>query len=227
MSISLSRHASAFARSPMRRRSSTNRAYSASLSSRTRSRKLGWTVTQASPPSGKAWPRPRKAGDGDDLAEQGARRGRAERDDERRADQRQLLLEPPAAGGDLAAVGLVVDAALAAADELEMLDRVGDVGRAPGRRRPRRARGRTAGRPGRRTGRPARSSWSPGCSPTNMMRASSGPSPNTVWVAAFVEVAAGAVPSPRRAPTPSSSRHCRRPSRPKRRPSRSPAPARP
>ena len=36
-----------------RPRSSTNLAYSASRSSRTRSRKLGWTVTQASPPSGK------------------------------------------------------------------------------------------------------------------------------------------------------------------------------
>ena len=45
--------ASAFARAPIRARSSTKRAYSASRSSRTRSRKLGWTVTQASPPSGK------------------------------------------------------------------------------------------------------------------------------------------------------------------------------
>ena len=41
-----------------------------------------------------------------------------------------LLLDPPAAGLDLAGVGLGVDAALAALLELEMLDRVGDVGRA-------------------------------------------------------------------------------------------------
>src|SRR4051794_16092217 len=32
-------------------------------------------------------------------------------------------------------------------------------------------------------GSPLRSSWSPGCSPTNTTRAVSGPSPNTVWVA--------------------------------------------
>ena len=35
----------------------------------------------------------------------------------------------------------------------------------------------------RRTARPWRSSWSPGCSPTNTIRAVSGPSPNTVCVA--------------------------------------------
>ena len=32
-------------------------------------------------------------------------------------------------------------------------------------------------------GRPARSSWSPGCSPTRMIRAGTGPSPMTAWVA--------------------------------------------
>src|SRR6266508_5564935 len=32
-------------------------------------------------------------------------------------------------------------------------------------------------------GRPARSSWSPGCSPTNMTSARFGPWPNTAWVA--------------------------------------------
>ena len=37
------------------------------------------------------------------------------------------MLDPPAAGGDLPDVGLVVDPPLAACHELEMLDRVGDV----------------------------------------------------------------------------------------------------
>jgi len=47
--------------SPIRRRSSMNLAYSASLSSRTRRRKLGWTVTQASPPSSSRCALPRNA----------------------------------------------------------------------------------------------------------------------------------------------------------------------
>src|SRR5688500_6774131 len=55
--------ASAFARLPIRRRSSTNLLYSSRLrsSSGTRSRKEGWTVTQASPPSpsGIGWGSPR------------------------------------------------------------------------------------------------------------------------------------------------------------------------
>jgi hypothetical protein len=37
------------------------------------------------------------------------------------------MLDPPAAGLDLARVGLVVDSAFAALDELEMLNGIGDV----------------------------------------------------------------------------------------------------
>jgi hypothetical protein len=40
------------------------------------------------------------------LAEQGAGRGRAERDRHRRLDQRTFLLDPPAAGVDLRPAGL-------------------------------------------------------------------------------------------------------------------------
>jgi len=62
-----------------------------------------------------------------DLADQRARRGRAERYRHRRLDQCALMLDPPAAGGDLAGVRPVVDAPLAARQEFEMLDGVGDV----------------------------------------------------------------------------------------------------
>src|SRR4029078_8324041 len=70
------------------------------------------------------------AADCHDLAEQAPRRGRAQRDGDRRANQLPLMLDPPAAGGDLAPVRLVVDAPLAALHALEMLERVGDVARA-------------------------------------------------------------------------------------------------
>ena len=136
---------------------------------------------------------PAQGRDGDDLAEQRTRRGGAERDDERRADQRQLLLQPPAAGGDLAAIGLVVDAPLAAPHELEMLDRVGDVG-ARARSTPASASARSKICPaGPTNGRPARSSWSPGCSPTNRIARIQRPFAEHGLGRAFVEVAAGAV----------------------------------
>ena len=66
-------------------------------------------------------------GNGHDLPDQRARRGCPERDGDGRADQVALMLDPPAAGADLAGVGLVVDLALAALDKLEVLDGVGDV----------------------------------------------------------------------------------------------------
>ena len=120
--------------------------------------------------------------------------------------------EPPAAGADLAGVGLLVDAALAAPLELEMLDRIGDVGAPRGRRRPRPARGRRAGRPGRRTGVPARSSWSPGCSPTKTMRRVERAFAEHGLGRAFVEIAAGAAHrlGADRPPSPLSGQ-CRRP----------------
>src|SRR6185437_3016700 len=55
------------------------------------------------------------------LADQRPRSRGSERNRDRRADQFALVLDPPAAGGDLARVGLVVDPALALLDEFEML----------------------------------------------------------------------------------------------------------
>ena len=58
-------------------------------------------------------------------------------------------------------------------------------------------------------GSPTRSSWSPGCSPTNTIRAVSGPSPKTVWVAgsqsSHARQPAAALRSPA-SPTPSGGR---------------------
>src|SRR5436190_2113257 len=67
--------------------------------------------------------------DGHDLADERPRRRRSERDRERRLDELALMLDPPAAGGDLTGVWLVVDPPLAAQHELEVLDRIGDVDR--------------------------------------------------------------------------------------------------
>jgi hypothetical protein len=53
--------------------------------------------------------------------------GGAHGDDQAGADDVQLAQQPGLAGLDLGAVGLLVDAALAGADELEVLDRVGEV----------------------------------------------------------------------------------------------------
>ncbi len=64
------------------------------------------------------------AGEGQD------RRG-AERDDELGVHEFQLLVEPPAIVPDLACRRLLVDAALAALLELEVLDGVGDVDAVP------------------------------------------------------------------------------------------------
>src|SRR4051812_24901856 len=59
---------------------------------------------------------------------QAARRGRAERHDQFRFYNRALLLGPPAATVDLVSVWLLVEAALAARLELEVLHRIGDEG---------------------------------------------------------------------------------------------------
>ena len=61
------------------------------------------------------------------LAHEPARRGRAERHDDARPYDLDLVVEPQAAGVDLARVGLLVDAPLAARLVLEMLHGVGDV----------------------------------------------------------------------------------------------------
>ena len=67
-----------------------------------------------------------------------------------RLDQRDLALEPVQAGRRLLLRRRLVDAALAAQLELEVLDRVGDVGVVARSSRARPGRGRAAGRPGRR-----------------------------------------------------------------------------
>src|SRR3954466_5332281 len=56
------------------------------------------------------------------------RTGRAKRDDQLRLDDRALLLEPPFAALDLVGIWLLVQAALAARLEFEVLHRIGDEG---------------------------------------------------------------------------------------------------
>ena len=69
-----------------------------------------------------------RAADRHGLAQHRARGGRAERHHQSRPHDTQFLRQPPAAGLHLARVGGLVDAPLAAPLELEMLDRVGDIG---------------------------------------------------------------------------------------------------
>src|SRR5579862_9213232 len=61
-------------------------------------------------------------------AEQGLTRGRAERDDHLRAHRAELGLEPRRARGDLTGGRLLVETQLSAPLELEVLDRVREVG---------------------------------------------------------------------------------------------------
>src|SRR5215510_12551307 len=65
--------------------------------------------------------------DGECLAHQPARRGGAKSDGDRRLNEIDLVVEPPAASVDLAYVGLLVEAPLAARLVLEVLHGVGDV----------------------------------------------------------------------------------------------------
>src|SRR5262252_1611185 len=61
------------------------------------------------------------------ATEDGARRGGAKANDERRGKCHQLAVEPAAAGVELALRGSLVDPPLAARRPLEVLDRVGDI----------------------------------------------------------------------------------------------------
>ena len=115
-------------------------------------------------------------------AEQRLGRGRAEADDGARLDQLDLGVEPGPAGGDLARVRLLVDAALPARLPLEMLHDVGDVD--GDRSIPAASSARSSSLPaGPTNGCPAMSSASPGCSPMSISDAFGAPSPKTVWVA--------------------------------------------
>ena len=129
--------------------------------------KEGWMVMKTRKPSSRSITWPRIFVTGDRLAEQRLRGRRAERDDQVGLDQRELLVEPPAAGLDLAGIRLRVDAALAARLELEMLDRIGDVDLLPVDAGLVEIASKTLPA-GPTNGLPARSSWSPGCSPTNI-----------------------------------------------------------
>ena len=124
-------------------------------------------VTTSRVPSARCSVSPRSLRDGHDASDQAARRGRAERHDHLRLHDRALLIEPPLAALDLVGVRLLVQPALAARLELEVLHRIGDEGLVA----------RNAGigeRPieqlpaGPTNGLPARSSLSPGCSPTSI-----------------------------------------------------------
>lgn len=57
-----------------------------------------------------------------------AHSARAQRDDNARADEVEFEIEPPAVVFDLSCCGALVQAALAALFELEVLDRVGEIG---------------------------------------------------------------------------------------------------
>jgi hypothetical protein len=69
--------------------------------------------------------------DAERFSEQPARRRRAERHRHGRLNDLELVVEPPAAGVDLACIGLLVQAPLAARLVLEVLHRIGDVDLVP------------------------------------------------------------------------------------------------
>ena len=126
---------------------------------------------------------PAVLGDPEGRRDQRLGRRRAEADDDLGLEDGELRLQPRPAGAQVLGAGRLVDPPLALDREPEVLDRVGDVGVAAVDAGVGRARGRAAGPAGPTNGSPFRSSWSPGCSPTNTIRAVSGPSPNTVCVA--------------------------------------------
>ncbi len=82
---------------------------------------------KAAQPTGKGDDAPAIGVDGERFAHEPARCGRAERHDDARPYDLDLIVEPEAADIDLARVGLLVEAPLAARLVLEMLDGIGDV----------------------------------------------------------------------------------------------------
>ena len=130
-----------------------------------------------------------------------ARRGRAEGDQRRRIDQLDLALEPVQAGRGLLLRRRLVDPALAAQLELEVLDGVGDVDRRALDRRAPRGRASNSWPAGPTKGRPCRSSWSPGCSPTNISFApAAAPRPGPPGSRARRSGIRDSAPAPRAAP---------------------------
>ena len=148
-----------------------------------RSRNEGCTVMKPSRPSRSGISLAARARDGRRAAGERAGGGRAERDGELRLEQAKLVVEPPAAGLDLGIVRLLVDAALAARLELEVLHGIGDIDARRGRCRPRPARGRTTARPVRRTACPPGPPDRPAARRRTRPTHRAGPSPNTVCVA--------------------------------------------
>ncbi len=110
------------------RRSSTNDRYARRLSASSliRSNADGWMVTKAVAPSSSGSACPRTLPIVDRTAEHAARRGRAERNDDGRLDDRALEILPPAAPVDLISIRPLVQPPLAAHFVLEVLHRVGD-----------------------------------------------------------------------------------------------------
>jgi hypothetical protein len=117
-------------------------------------------------------------------AEERLRCDRAQADQHARLDDREFGVEPRPARSDLRPVRLLVDPPLPARSPFEVLDRVGDVDlRAID---PASSSASSKSLPaGPTKGLPALSSWSPGCSPTNITFALRVPSPKTVWVASL------------------------------------------
>ena len=107
----------------------------------------------------------------------------AQTNNQPRLDDGELRLEPWLAGRYFGGRWLLVDPSLAAFFELKMFDGVGEVDVPAFDSRA--GEGAVRNTPaGPTNGRPARSSLSPGCSPINTIRAPTGPSPRTAWVAA-------------------------------------------
>ena len=125
---------------------------------------------------------PAVAPDPDVGAEQRLGGGRPQADERLGTDDAELGVQPRQARGDLPAIGLLVDAALAARLVAEVLDDVGDVdvaGADSGLLEP-----WSSTRPaGPTNGCPWISSRSPGCSPTSITLALRAPSPITACVA--------------------------------------------
>jgi hypothetical protein len=107
--------------------------------------------------------------------------GRAQRQNDARPHQRAFDIEPLAAGFDLAGIVALVEPPLAVPLVFKMLDRIGDIDvTAPNAgfgQRP-------IEDPAARTDEsfPARSSRSPGCSPTSINATLTSPSPGTTCV---------------------------------------------
>lgn len=134
------------------------------------------------------------------AAQQGGCRRGPQHDQHMRADDPPFRRKPRGAGGDFLRPRLFMDAARAPWAKFEVLDGIGHIRVITFD--PRLQQGAIEQLP-RRADKGAAGDvfLSPGCSPTNIMRASLRPSPNTVWVArrAMGQIRHVLPPAPRRA----------------------------